>query len=57
MIIKHGENVPWDMDVPVPANRNQTYDGPEKRRHSTTHNDNASDNTSNQSNIHKLRNL
>ena len=44
---------PWDREAPVPKNRKQTNEGPEKWRHSITHPDNSSDQILNQSNIKK----
>ena len=43
--------------MPAPANRKKIYDQLEKGRHIKTHPNNASDQISNQSDIHKLRNL
>ena len=48
---------PQDNDAPTQANRKQTYDRPEMGRHGKTHPDNALNQISNQSNIHKHRNL
>ena len=46
-----------DTDVPAPANRKLTFDGPKKKRHGTIHPDNALDQISNQSNTHKPKTL
>ena len=44
---------PCDKEAHAPANRMQTHYQHEKGKHSTTHPDNASDQISNQSDIHK----
>ena len=41
------------MDATAQENRKSTYDRPEKGSHCTTHLDNAPDQISNHSNIHK----
>ena len=45
---------PLDTDASLPANRKETYGGPEEERHGTTHTSNTSDHILNQSNIKSL---
>ena len=51
-----GKNFTHKQLLNVLTNRKETYIGPEMWEHGITHPDNASDQISNQSHIHKLRN-